>query len=365
MPDPKISIIEVTARSDYPTMGRGINDPKPLHLWEPTLQTLLKQTEKSFEYVVVDLFYDERPDYFKDHNYGFRIKHVPVMPNPWHEGKLCQICHQFNTGIIHADGELLYFQADSGMYPPWLLWNLWKRYQEGHFISLGFGADVTYGPKELQDFARDQVVPTDWYRFLDFYGHIQMDHRYNKLFEGNNTNFSIIPPSWYYGSSTASLEAMLKINGFDQAFDPGTTESDIDVGNRLDLAGYKLAMARECYSIEAYADKWHNAMKKPEVLCSHALMLYNKATGRVRANESFPGSEMIDEKIINLSCRRLCEVIPTCRTLPHRGPFFNKNEPEAYNLWRNVASQESINLQYEREDRIDGSNYTEGTFVNI
>lgn len=356
----KISFIECTARSNFPIAG------KPnLHLWEVTLQTLAKQSFTDFEYIIADIFWHERKDYFKDHNYGFKIKHIPAAPNVWHDIGLCQICHQFNKGIIHADGDLLFFCADSNMLHPNLMQQLWQHYQEGWFISLGFGADVSYGPKILQDTARTNIVPTEWYRFLDFHGHIHMDQRYNAMFENSDKKFMQIPPNWYYGISTVSLEAALKINGFDECFDPDVTLSDVDFGYRLGLAGYKnIAICRDCYTIEAYAGvDWHPSMKpRTEVKCTNGLMLYNKYAKKYRANEGLSYSDI--DQIINHICRNECTVRNICRTLPHRGPFYNKNEMNLYNKWLKDGATYRIDLEFERELRKDGEAYTDGTFVN-
>lgn len=361
--EPKISIIEVTARGDYPIVGRP-----DLHLWEPTLQTLDKQKFREFEYIVVDLFYDERKDYFKDHNYGLRIKHVPGYPNIWHEKGVVQICHQFNTGIIHADGELLLFIADSNMFHPYLLQNLWEHYiTDGKFVSLGFGADVSYADKSLQDMSRVDIVPTEWYRFLGYEGKLHIDHRYNKLFEQHpDKNMAIIDSEWYYGISTCELEAALKINGFDEAFDGDGALNDIDFGNRLHMIGYvgKLAMYRDSYVIEAYAGTgWHKKMVRPEIKCNYGLLLFNKRRGRYHVNE--PLSEMDVDYIINNLCTKECGVRDKCQTLPHRGPFFNKNELENFVHWKKHGATYKVDLRLERQMRKENRDYHEGIFVNV
>lgn len=374
----KISYVTITARSDYPTVGRP-----DLHLFEPTLQTLQKQTFTDFEYIVVDVCYEERKDYFKDHNYGLKIKHIPAAPNIWHELGLVQTCHQFNKGIIYADGELLFFDADSALLPPDLMQNLWNHYEQGWFVSLGFGADLTYASeiyeRKLQadgkyafvggtwqgktpDQAGPNIVPTEWYQFLGYKGLVLMDHRYCQLFENNSREMAPIPPDWYYGISTASLEATLKVNGFSNSFDGDSALNDIDFGNRLVLAGYrKLAMFRDSYVIEAYAGtQWHTKMRtiRPEVKCNYALMLYNKLAGKFRANEPLSTSD-IDYIITNI-CGRLCNIRDKCKTLPHRGPFFNKNETIFYNHWKKYGAPEQIDLETERELRGE-----EGTFINV
>lgn len=359
----KISYIEVTARPEYPIMGK----PR-LHLWEVTLQTLQRQTMKDFEYIVVDVFYDERPDYFVDHNYGIRIKHVPTTPNIWHDLGIVQACHQQNKGIIHADGELLFTNGDSYMYPPDFMENLWRHYQDGYFVSSAFGADVTYGPKLYLDIARKNVVPTDWYSFLHFHGWVNMDHRFNMLFEGTDKQMSMIPPSWYFGISSLSLEAALKVNGFDEAFDGDRMLSDCDMGIRLAMAGYKLAMFKDTYTIEAYANPdWHPKMRTPipMIKCNYALLKYNQLMNRYRVNDPLLDSD-IEWMIKNICLGGLCEQSVDCRKKhPHAFPFFDKTSKELYEYWKEHLPSLKIDLGLEREMRIDAENYKDGTFVNV
>ena len=379
----KISYLQITARSDYPTMGRP-----DLHLWEPTLQTLARQTFKDFELIVIDVFYDERPNYFKEHNYGLKIKHIPATPNPWYNLGLVQTCSQFNKGIIHADGELIFTDADSSMLPPNLMENLWKHYQDGYFVSLGFGADVTYAPElydtpgdvqqngkyhvkygELQgaklEETKKSIVPTDWYSF-GYKGLVIMDHRFRKVFGNSDRNMTPITQDWYYGISTLSLEAALKVNGYDVSFDGDSALNDIDMGYRLVQAGYdKLAMFRDSYVVEAYAKLgWHPKMRspRPEIKCNFAILQFNKWTYRYRVNEPLAQRD-IDYMIKNI-CTNKCPIRDKCKTLPHRGPFFNKNEPDLYQYWLKHGAPYQIDLTIEREMRKNGEGYTEGTFIN-
>lgn len=376
-----ISILEITARSSFPTLGLP-----NLHLWEPTLQTLAKQTKKSFEYIVIDCFYHERPDYFKEHNYGLRIKHVPAAPNPWNELGLCQTCHQFNKGMVHADGELILTNADSSMIPPDLLANLWRHYLDGYFVSLGFGADLTFAAnEELKErkmppdneheftwqgmkLVNDPPVPTDWYRFLGFEGkRVSMDHRYEKLFRNNVMEMSLINPNWYFGISTVSLEAMLKLNGYDLNFDGDSVLSDIDAGRRLYLAGYKkLAMFRDSYVIEAYAKLgWHPKMKpRIEIKCNWALLLYNWHSNRFRVNEPLSPSDI--DRMMHDICGFRCHLQKTCKEFyKNRAPFYDKSVMPYFEHWKKNVMSENIDYLEERELRISGEKYLEGTFINV
>lgn len=376
-------MLQITARSNFPTEGKP-----ELHLWEPTLETLARQTFKDFELIVIDVFYDQRPDYFKEHNYGLRIKHIPAKPNPWYDLGLVQTCSQFNKGIIHADGELIFTDADSSMLPPNLMECLWKHYQEGWFVSLGFGADLTYAPELYErqlgqngrykfipgawqgakiEEAQKSMVQTDWYKFLGYEGKVIMDHRYRQLFSNPMVTWALINPDWFYGISTFSLEATLKVNGYDTSFDGDSALNDVDMGWRLSQAGYKkLGMFRDSYIVEAYAKLgWHPKMKlpRPEIKCNYGIMMFNKWMYRYRVNE--PLSEKDIEYIIKNICANKCPIRDKCRTLPHRGPFFNRNELELFEHWKKHGATINMNLEIEREMRKSGDAYQEGTLVNV
>lgn len=365
----KISYVEITARSDYPTVGR-----KDLHIWEPTLQTLAKQTMKDFEVIVVDIFYHERPNYFKEHNYGLKIKHIPSAPNIWFDLKLPQPCHQINKGFIHADGELLFVNGDSFMYPPDFMANLWKHYQEGYFVASGFASELTYfEPRKIRNKIEvkvSSVFPTEWYRFLGFDGRVHVHDRYMKYLVEANRDMAIIHPGEYYGASTLSLEAALKVNGFDQAFDGDSVLADCDMGKRLATAGYnKVAMFKDCYCVEAMAELgWHPKMRHGRqggIKCNYALMMFNELTCRYRAND--PLSEADIQWIINKICLGgRCGQIRVCKEINRFFPFFLKEETELVEYWKKYQAPMSVDLELEREMRIDGEEpYLEGTFVNV
>ena len=92
--------------------------------------------------------------------------------------------------------------------------------------------------------------------------------------------------------------------------------------------------------------------------CNNGMVLYNRFSGRYRANEPLSNADI--DYIINNICANKCPVRDTCRTLPHRSPFFNKNEPELVAYWKKYGMSETMDLEMERETREE-----EGTYVNI
>ncbi|GAI75688.1 unnamed protein product, partial [marine sediment metagenome] len=46
-------------------------------------------------------------------------------------------------------------------------------------------------------------------------------------------------------------------------------------------------------------------------------------------------------------------------------PFWVKKEKKLYEYWKKHQASMNFDLELEREMRIEGDNYVEGTFVNI
>ena len=54
-----------------------------------------------------------------------------------------------------------------------------------------------------------------------------IEDRYNRVFEGNDKEVAYAPWEWFFGCSAAPLDAMLKINGWDQRFDGDRMLGDV------------------------------------------------------------------------------------------------------------------------------------------
>ena len=69
---PAISVIMPTARDDFPIIGLP-----DLHLFEPTMKSLVKQNFKDFEVIIVDAFHKSEP--MISVNSHFRLNMFPLI----------------------------------------------------------------------------------------------------------------------------------------------------------------------------------------------------------------------------------------------------------------------------------------------
>lgn len=379
----RISFILITARIDFPYVGRD-----DLHVFEPTLESFKRQTMTDFEVVVIDALYHRRKDYFKNLDLPFEVKHVPAKPNLWIEKGFPGISTQYNKGIVYADGELLFFTGDSYMVFPDFMEQLWKRYKQGYFGLAWYFFDNSFSmpqgklketKKEKFNIAypdQDAEAPVKRYNILGYSGKkVSIEHRYVKAFKNNTREIYPAPWLWWFGCSSASLEAMLTINGFNQNFDGDRMLLDCDVGSRLDLAGYgpRFALFRDIFLIRATTDinKWNPLLDKDRISikCNYPLIWFNRFFNRYKAN-----SEKLTDKDIEwikqVFCQRRCPIRELCkREHPWQFPFEHKSgyaghrsSKRWFNFWK--KHQTIINLTEEREKRLSGhKKYAKGTFV--
>ena len=364
----KISFVTISARTDYPYVGRP-----DLHIFEPTMESFKAQTMKDFEWIIVDHLYDERKDYFKNMKLPFRVKHVPAHPNVWHDVGLCGVCTQYNKGIIYADGELLYFVGEGYLFMPDFCDKLWTHYKQGYFPFAWYFYDNTFAPNDQINPADTEVPPIP-YNISGYTGQkITIEHRPLVAFKENDKEVYHAPWEWWFGCSSTPLDAMLKINGFDQKFDGDRMLSDCDVGSRLQLAGFdKFALFRDLFSIRALTNTniWNPKLLKvgPSIKCNLPLIWWSRSRNHFRANDH----ELTDDDIKWIKdeyCGQQCIVREQCRTqnpwqfpFEHKEGYGYKSEKKWFDYWR--THQEKIDLTEERNKRLSGDkNYQEGTFI--
>lgn len=353
------------------------------------LESFKAQTMKDFEWIVVDQLYDERKGYFRNMNLPFHVKHVPARPNVWHDVGLCGVCTQYNKGIIYADGELLYFVGEGYMFIPEFCERLWARYRQGYIPFAWYFYDMSFASKDL---LREQNFPDSWRKtYLEIIGetndpyrsgynicgytgeHVVFGHRPIHAFKGKDVWDYHAPWEWWFGCSSTPLDAMLKINGFDQRFDGDRMLSDCDVGSRLQMAGYnKFAIFKELFSIRLLTDTntWNPKLPKyaPSIKCNLPLIWWSRIRNCFKANDHM----FTDEDIRWMKeeyCGKQCAVREQCKKdCPWQYPFEHKEWPGHlskkiwFDYWR--THQVQINLNEERNKRLSGDiKYQEGTFI--
>jgi glycosyltransferase involved in cell wall biosynthesis len=379
----KVSYITVTARSDYPYLGRP-----DLHLFQPTLEALKSQTNTDFEWIIVDTLYHTRKDFFKHLNLPFKVKHVPAQPNFWIDHGLPGISTQYNKGIIYSDGELLFFTSDGYMFPSNFIENMWCRYRQGYLPIAWYIIDWSFHKpidEYLQEYRFDVVLkkPSDTsvspnpvqYDFSGYNGKtIELEHRYTYAFKDNSLDVYPGYWSWWFSLSSASLEAMLKINGFDEKLDGDRSLMDCDAGSRLELAGYgiRFALFRDFFIVRAATTPrlWNPNFIDVQltIKCNYALLGASRDRFGYKAN-----IRKLDDADIGwikeVFCKQKCTVRDYCqKNHAWQYPFEHKagypghhSCKKWFNFW--MKHQTLTDLTSEREKRLKGDpKYSIGTF---
>lgn len=219
-----ISCILSTAREDYPILGQP-----DLHILKPTLDSLKDQTFKDWELIIVDAMYPRWRDLLEK-GWGSQVKYVSPHANHrfWLDRKRWAICGQLNTGILHSEGDLLVRIDDCSEFSPDFLQRFWDGYRSGvwpmamhiRFLN-GKPARVNKEYFEEGYEAKYSLTrePDRGELLKRIYGEdgLVRDTRYPIVKSAGGRMKAT--PDWFYGYSSATLEAMLKINGYNELFD--------------------------------------------------------------------------------------------------------------------------------------------------
>ena len=337
-----ISLVLITARDDYAIIGLP-----ETHILGPCIESLKNQTFRDFELVVVDSLYELRPGMFRGEPFGelpFPVKHVPVHLNHrfWLDHRRFNASGAMNTGLLHAEGELVVKVDDCCMFQPDLLERMWKEYQGGYFpLAMhtryrdGEQAyfDVKYREEgyettALRDASHQPQTPKEQVQKalneLHPEGAPVRDSRWRKVEAAGGR--LIAEQNQFYGYSGFSLDAALKVNGFDELFDGDSPQMDVDFGIRLGMAGYKgmFLLDKGMWVIEHE----HNPVSSKvidlpceNIKCNHAVMLNTMKRGHWRAN-SYELSEAELEFIREETLRPPCSPNPGMYQEDCRGPLW-------------------------------------------
>jgi glycosyltransferase involved in cell wall biosynthesis len=344
--DPEITILMNTCRDDFPLVGL-----RETFIFEPTVKSLNKQEEQNFELVVVDALHSHTRERWIKRNAGFPVKYLSAHPNRFLEKGLCAIASMKNKGLLYAEGELVVFIDDCTQFPPWWTRKIWKRYTEGYWpMSLTYYYEAGR-PKLLGEsskyverfYGREYDKEENLYTFLKR-GDVVRDSRAKYADRAGEMK---APGSWFYGGSSAELDALIRINGIDEHFDGKKGLEDSDTGMRLEAAGYTglFLVDKELYHVE----NWHTSISQrvlhytgPTPACNYALLQYNQLKAGPRANTKILTMEDC-EWIRDHICPN-CKNLERCRGEEFKGRFFT--ESEGFDYW--LRSQRVFDLREER-----------------
>lgn len=343
-----ISVILPTARADHSIMGLP-----EWHTFYPTFEALLQQSFKDFEVIVVDALYPKRKEWL-DKKWSFPFKYVPVHPNHrfWLDRKRWNICGTLNTGILHAEGELIVRIDDCSEFDQLFLQKFWDGYNQGYFPLAMHVRYLGGKPARFDQEYREKGYEAkhalivekegriDVLRRLYGEGGIVRDTRWTTVEQKGGK--MIAPSMWYYGYSSISLEAALKVNGYDENFDADKSLEDMDMGNRLAMAGYKnMFLLDVTHSViehehEPIPSEIIAGDVKP-IKCNYALYLRNEKRKRWKAN-----SDKLTEEDIEFI--RSESLKPPCSPRPDF--YADDCEGKLFKLW--VDRQAIFDLREER-----------------
>ena len=352
---PAISVILPTARDDYPIIGL-----LTMHLFEPTFNSLMHQTFKDFELIIVDAYYPKRKKWESRYleldleNLPFPVKYVPIHPNHrfWLNHKRWSVCAALNTGIIHAEGELIVRIDDCSEFESTFLQKFWDGYQKGYFplamhIRYLKGRPARFNTEYMKD-GYEAIHSVTFEKeskkkiLQRIYGDegLIRDTRYPVVKRRGGS--MIAPAEWYYGYSSMSLEAALKVNGYNELFDSDKSQEDQEMGIRLDMAGYKHMFYLDVN--HQVIEHEHNPipssiipLDQPNIKCNYAIFLLNKMKKRWRAN-----TEKLTQE--ELEFVRQESLKPPCSPRPNF--YADDCKGKLFRLWAN--NQNIFDLREER-----------------
>lgn len=268
----KITVLTITDRMGYiDTMAKSLRE----------------QTFKDFEWVLVDDFFYERRDLVKSYATGINLKHIPPKVISTHPAPSAA----FNTGLIHAEGELIYFMSDRAYPHPSCLarhWEIYRKYgprvfTSGPFIddlvirgivaiwdrdAIGVPKSFFIPQKELLDGTtlKEEIkidlregIPLKMKEVPDFISCLAepfnfqwpsqrvWDYRLTAGAEARLIDTDLYEgyhPSWWWAGKNDSmpLEALLEANGFNESLDGWRGAHDGYISNTVFAMGYRYLM---------------------------------------------------------------------------------------------------------------------------
>lgn len=338
-----ISIIMSTARDDYPILGLP-----ETHIFDPLVRSLNKQTFKDFELVIVDSLYDDRDTSPLD-DATFHVNRVPPKPSPWLDLGMFHSANNFNTGLIHAEGELI-VKIDDCMeiVNENHLQRIWDLYNKGFTPLQTF---MYYFKGKPAKYRKNLVKEIISMGSFSEYGKSLLSGNWDGVYQKGeqirdtrlnlfDTQTKTCTHKWYYGVSSVSLRNALAVNGYDETMDGCRGLEDIDFGLRLELYGVNpFLIDKDLMLIEHVNDELSKKVitrERRHFRNGYLLYYLHKINKRIQANKHI----LTDQEIEFI---RTETINPT---LPGAGrPLTRKYEydPYLFDVW--VKNQRTFDLQ--------------------
>jgi len=224
---PEISVIINTARSGYSMLGLP-----GVHHFKYTIDALKRQSYKNFELIISDYIWDKRQfDWDSIKRNFFPIYHVPITHSIFKKHGYVAISGTKNNGIMYAEGNILIFLDDCCTF-------------ESNFIA-----------RIIEAIKLKKIFPNAWHK-KEIGSEIKYDGNGNPVIDSRYVLFDhyqkdiIIDNFHMYGYSSMTLEAALKVNGFDELMDGSRQLEDIDMGERLKRAGFHISFHKDIFVVE-------------------------------------------------------------------------------------------------------------------
>jgi hypothetical protein len=345
-----ISIIVITSRPAYCLESLPDKD------WLPVFFDSIEQqdfsTKGGVEVLIVDGLYEDRHFLFTDSHtydgkvYSFKIKHIDqVKGNPFFVRGLWGEAFSINRGIINADGELLMTCNDTcELTSKDLLKKAWNYYKPHNKFLLPrvemLVPEIRSGRSCLHDKDEDHR-----FKFLEKQGGVSME----------------APGAWFHGFSFYSMEAALKVNGYNVALDGLYGSIDCDMGLRLETAGYQFIFDGQIliHRFSVFNDLPHKPRMLEDVPLTQGswkpnggMMWYNRNRGIYRVNDIFWSSEMIAQAWEDL--KQVFVASGVLHTMTERVPVEGSLDWKLLQWW--YAHQIVYDLAGLREERIKNEN---------
>jgi hypothetical protein len=294
--NPKVSVTLNTVRGDESFRGRSVLGS--------IADDLARQTFRDFELVIVDGLHAERAGSLAG-RYPFPIVHVPPKQSAMVRARRCAISAYKNTALALARGELVVPLDDGCTIDERFLERCWLAWDKDRVCL-----------SALCDCVHDDGSPRAGAEHYDS-RRIYLDESGRCVGPvGGNV---MVPPM--HGLTAFPLEAALEVNGYDEMFDGSRGLEDMDMGIRLQRAGYRIALSREhraglfkqgAWSEHVFGD---NGGGDDNPVRDETFVKCSQTTLRVRLDERLAGQVRANDR--PWTAAEWSRVAPRCMHLTH------------------------------------------------